>query len=162
MLTSELIMTNAYLCAIEENNIVPSCSLPCHIEPKWRRQCVLSFMSAAAESSPKSFSTFLGKKMHSREKWYLLHMEDKRSCLILKFYGMCTIWQKDIYQSQGHKTSQAFLTGKMFQWNSGQLHIQLDQGVYNFNPEFVIAHRCIAYSSKTTNKWWMLFKPLTL
>jgi hypothetical protein len=68
MLTSELIMTNAYLCAIEENNIVPSCSLPCHIEPKWRRQCVLSFMSAAAESSPKSFSTFLGKKMHSREK----------------------------------------------------------------------------------------------
>jgi hypothetical protein len=41
--------------------------------------------------------------------------------------------QKDIYQSQGHKTSQAFFTGKMFQWNSGQLHIQLDQGVYNFN-----------------------------
>jgi hypothetical protein len=23
--------------------------------------------------------------------------------------------QKDIYQSQGHKTSQAFFTGKMFQ-----------------------------------------------
>jgi hypothetical protein len=60
--------------------------------------------------------------------------------------------QKDIYQSQGHKTSQAFFTGKTFQRNSGQLHIQLDQGVYNFNPEFVIARRCIAYSSKTTNK----------
>jgi len=68
MLTSELITTSAYLCAIEENNIVPSCSLPCYFEPKWRRQCVLSFMSAAAESSPKSFSSFHGKRMHSREK----------------------------------------------------------------------------------------------
>jgi len=65
MLTSELIMTNAYLCAIEENNIVPSCSLATLNQSG--EDCVLS-LSAAADSSPKSFSYFLGKKMHSREK----------------------------------------------------------------------------------------------